>query len=108
MGFLNFFRRPDINEGVSLFSQTPDAILLDVRTQEEYQAGHIPQSHNLPVEEIDRAPMRIPDQKTPLFVYCLSGARSSQAAAALRAMGYTQVTNIGGINSYQGKVEYPA
>ena len=42
---------------------------------------------------------------TPLFVYCLSGARSSHAAAVLRRMGYCNVTNIGGINRYRGKVE---
>ena len=108
MGFLDFFKRPDINEGLNHFWQTPNAVLLDVRTPEEYEAGHIPQSRNIPLDRIARAQSDIPDQETPLFVYCLSGARSSQAVSILRSMGYTQVTNIGGISSYQGKVEYSA
>ena len=46
-----------------------------------------------------------PNKDTPLFVYCHSGARSSQAVGQLARMGYTRVKNIGGIAAYQGKVE---
>ena len=45
------------------------------------------------------------DKAAPLFVYCLSGARSRMAVAQLQQMGYAKVTNLGGINSYRGKVE---
>ena len=47
----------------------------------------------------------IDNKATPLFVHCLSGARSRQAAAVLQQMGYSNVNNIGGISAYTGKVE---
>ena len=43
---------------------------------------------------------------SPVYVYCLSGARSAQAAAMLRRIGYNNVKNIGGIAGYKGEVEY--
>ena len=46
-----------------------------------------------------------PKKDTPLFVYCHSGARSSQAVRLLARMGYTKIKNIGGIAAYTGKVE---
>ena len=106
MGLLDFLRRPDINEGVKTCAQTPGAVLLDVRTPAEFREGHIPGSRNLPLDEIGRAPGLVEDRTAPLFVYCLSGARSGQAARALRRMGYEQVENIGGIGGYRGKVEH--
>lgn len=106
MGLLDFFRIPDINEGVRQFTGTPGSVLLDVRTREEYRQGHVPGSRNLPVEEIAGINGLVPDTATPLLVYCWSGARSRMAAGRLRRMGYQNVTNIGGINRYRGKVEY--
>ena len=47
----------------------------------------------------------VPDQSTPLYVHCYSGARSGRAVTALRRMGYSHVTNIGGIRDYRGKTE---
>jgi len=47
----------------------------------------------------------VDNKDAPLFVHCLSGARSRQAATVLKQMGYTNVTNIGGIADYHGKVE---
>lgn len=95
----------DINEGLLRFEATPGAVLLDVRTPQEYAEGHLPGSRNLPVEDIARAPALLPDLRTPLFVYCRSGARSSRAAAQLRQMDYQDVRNIGGITSYDGTLE---
>ena len=105
MGLLDFFRRTDINEGARRCAETPGALLLDVRTPAEYREGHLPGSRNLPAEEIGRAAELTADKEAPLFVYCLSGARSAMAASALRRMGYQHVTNIGGISGYRGKVE---
>ena len=105
MGFFDFLRQPDINQGIQTCLKTPGAVLLDVRTVEEYREGHIPGSRNVPLQSIDRVSDLIPDRETPLYVYCRSGARSSQAASLLRQMGYTNVQNIGGIASYTGKVE---
>ena len=50
------------------------------------------------------APRELPDRGAPLYVYCRSGGRSSRAAALLKRMGYTNVTDIGGIADYRGRV----
>lgn len=85
------------------FRDTPGAVLLDVRTPEEYAAGHIPGSRNVPLDELHRSELP-EDPETPLFVCCLSGARSRQAALLLRQAGYGDVTDLGGIHHYHGKV----
>lgn len=105
MGLFGFFNTPDINEGVARFGSTASAVLLDVRTPAEYGQGHIPHSRNIPLQELSRAETVVPDKATPLFVYCLSGARSRQAVSELKRMGYANVENIGGINGYRGKAE---
>ena len=106
MGLFDFLRQPDINQGVQTYCQTPGAVLLDVRTPEEYRQGHIPGSRNCSLQAIGAMPGMIESRETPLFVYCQSGARSSQAVSLLRQMGYTNARNIGGIAGYTGKVEY--
>lgn len=105
MGFLDFLRGPDIDGGLTQCRQTPGSLLLDVRTPEEYAEGHIPGAQNLPLQSLQGVAAVAPAKDTPLFVYCRSGARSGQAAGLLQRMGYTHVTNIGGIMHYHGKVE---
>ncbi|MDY3080090.1 MAG: rhodanese-like domain-containing protein [Oscillospiraceae bacterium] len=105
MGFFDFLHGADINEGVELFRSTPGALLLDVRTAQEYAGGHIPGSVNIPLQELERAKSVIPAKDTPVFVHCLSGARSRQAAAELKHMGYSNVQNIGGISAWRGEVQ---
>lgn len=95
----------EINLGFEKFKNTDGAILLDVRTEEEYADGHLPQSINISLQTIDKVQDEIEDKDTPIFVYCRSGARSSRAATAMRAMGYTNVKNIGGILDYKGTIE---
>lgn len=105
MSFFHFSRQPDINMGVISFHNTKDALLLDVRTPQEYQKGHIPGSVNLPLLLLDNADEIIENEHTPIFVYCQSGNRSLQAVARLSALGYSNVKNIGGITAWSGKVE---
>ena len=105
MGFFDFLRQPDVNQGVNDYKNSTGAVLLDVRTPEEYSEGHIPGSKNVPLQSLDKIRSIVENKDTELFVYCYSGARSSQAVAALGQMGYTKVNNIGGISSYRGKVE---
>ena len=105
MGLFDFLRGPDINEGVRQYHEASGAVLLDVRTPEEFVQGHIPGSRNLPLGDFGNRTELAPDRSAPLFVYCLSGARSGQAVTVLRQMGYQNVTNIGGIGEYRGKVE---
>lgn len=104
MSFMSFFKRPDINKGVEDWLAAKDAVLLDVRTADEYCQGHIEGSLNIPLQNIHAVKNNIPDLDKPIYVHCLSGARSAQATSVLRSMGYTNVTDIGGINSYRGKV----
>jgi rhodanese-related sulfurtransferase len=94
-------QKTGIAAGLERFRAEPGAVLLDVRTAEEYAAGHIPGSVNLPlsrISDINSAP------ETPLFVYCRSGARSMQACLWLARSGY-RAENIGGIVSYAGPLE---
>ena len=100
-----FFRQPDINQGVYEYLRDTGAVLLDVRTPNEYQEGHIPGSFNLPLQELDYAEDVLENKQTPLYIYCRSGSRSRQAAYQLQDMGFENVKNIGGILSYNGKVE---
>jgi rhodanese-related sulfurtransferase len=97
-----FFKRTDINEGVRRYAATQNAVLLDVRSPQEYREGHIPESLNVPLQMLEDVISVSED--TPLFVYCHSGARSRQAAEQLRDMGYCNVHNIGGIAAYEGQI----
>ena len=105
MSVFDFMKRPDINQGVEEYRAHEGAVLLDVRTPEEYREGHIPGSVNVPLQSIDKVASAVDDKDKTVFVYCRSGARSSQAVAFMKQMGYTDVHNIGGILNYNGKVE---
>ena len=104
MSIFNIFARKDINEGVKRFCESKNAVLLDVRTREEYASGHIEGSRNLPLDEIDKVDSVIKDKNTPLYVHCLSGGRSARAVAYLKGKEYREVYDIGGIGSYKGKI----
>lgn len=105
MSIFDFFKQPDINKGLEEYAEKENAVLLDVRTPQEYGEGHIPGSKNVPLQTLDKVRLVVENKDTALFVYCYSGARSRQATAMLQHMGYTNVQNIGGIAAYQGKVE---
>ena len=105
MGFFDLFKQNDINQGVKDYHNIPGAVLLDVRTPQEYREGHIPGSKNLPLQTIDKVDSIVENKDTVLYVYCHSGARSRQATNFLQHLGYTNVHNIGGITAYSGKVE---
>lgn len=97
--------RFETDREVAVFREMPEAVLLDVRTAEEYAEGHIPGSLNLPLGTLKKAPAVIPGRDTPLFVYCRSGNRSGKAVAELNAMGYTKAKNIGGVLDFTGELE---
>ena len=105
MTFFDFLKGPDINQGVKEYSTTVGAVLLDVRSPDEYRQGHIPGSKNVPLQSMDKVAGMIDNKATPIFVHCLSGARRRQAAEILEQMGYANVKNMGGIAAYAGEVE---
>ena len=81
-------------------------VLLDVRTQEEFNNGHIPGALLLPYDEIDqKAVQLLPEKEKEIIIYCRSGRRSAIAKDSLEALGYTNVKDFGGMNRWQGKVE---
>ena len=102
MSLFDIFKKTDINTEVEKLKDISGAVLLDVRDKDEYDSGHIPESINTPVKDIQNVTAKIPDLNTPVFVYCLSGARASRAVQAMKAVGYTNVKNIGGISAYTG------
>ena len=92
--------------GLNAFRETPGALLLDVREEEDYHAGHIPGSTFVSLQAIPTPVLQtVSDKTTPLFVYCYRGNRSRYAVSILKEAGYTNVTNIGGIEFYHGDLE---
>ena len=86
---------------------TQEAIVLDVREQDEFDAGHIPGAVLLPVGTItkDTAAAVIPELDSVVLVYCRSGNRSKKASQALVDLGYTGIYEFGGINTWPYEVE---
>ncbi len=81
-----------------LMDSQPDCIILDVRTQQEYDLGHIPGALLIPNEVISEEAEKILKEKDQLIlVYCRSGRRSKEAAQKLCDLGYTNVKEFGGI-----------
>lgn len=83
-------------------------ILVDVRTEQEYGEGHIPDALLFPITTIENdAATIIPDLDATYFVYCRSGSRSAQAVGLLLDMGYTSVYDLGGIINWPYEIEMP-
>ena len=82
-----------------------EPLFLDVRTQEEYDSGHIIGAVLLPHDKIgQKAGTLLPDKNQKIFVYCQAGARSERAAKQLIEMGYTNIVDIGGIINWPGQI----
>ena len=86
---------------------TQEVIILDVREQSEYDSGHIPGAVLLPVGSIDEetAAAVIPEKDSTVLVYCRSGNRSKTASSTLAGLGYTNVYEFGGINTWPYEIE---
>ena len=80
-------------------------IILDVRTVQEYESGHIPGAICIPNETISDAEIpQLPDKDQLILVYCRSGNRSKQAAAKLARLGYKNIVEFGGIGAWPGEI----
>jgi len=100
----NTYRQVSMDEAVRIMEEQSGYVILDVRTPEEYAAGHIPNAVNLPNESIGSAEIsQLPQKDQLILVYCRSGRRSKEAAAKLVALGYTNVVEFGGILDWKGE-----
>ena len=93
-------------EAKRIMDNEDDYILLDVRTREEYDQGHIPGATQISHEEIaEKAEQVLTDKEQLILVYCRSGRRSKIAAEALAELGYTNIKEFGGIIDWPYEVE---
>ena len=76
-----------------------DAAWIDVRTPGEYASGHLPQAQLIPFDAIEVGVAKLDLAKgTPIYLYCAAGGRADKARRILLARGYTNVTNLGGLD----------
>lgn len=98
------YRQVTAEEAIALMEKESGYIILDVRTAQEYSEKHIPKAVNIPNESIGTEEIpALPDKNQLILVYCRSGNRSKQASEKLAALGYTNVVEFGGINSWPGE-----
>ena len=98
------YRQIGMDEAVHMMEEESGYIILDVRTQEEFEDGHIPGAFNIPNEAIGTGGIaELPDKEQLILVYCRSGNRSKQASKKLVALGYTNIVEFGGINDWTGE-----
>ena len=98
------YRQVSPEEAASMMEKETDYIILDVRTQEEYETAHIPGAICIPNETIGTEDIpELPDKEQLILVYCRSGNRSKQASEKLAKQGYTNIVEFGGINSWTGE-----
>lgn len=79
---------------------TDGALLLDVRTVEEFKEGHVDGAKNVPVAELEKRLAEVGDKNRPVVVYCRSGRRSETAKGILLKAGWKRVENLGGIDNW--------
>ena len=98
------YRQVSPEEAAAMMEEETDYIILDVRTQEEYETAHIPGAICIPNETIGTEDIpELPDKEQLILVYCRSGNRSKQASEKLAKQGYTNIVEFGGINSWTGE-----
>jgi len=85
------------NQKNTIINDNKDAVLIDVRSDNEYKEGHIDKAINIPYDKITSEITKYSNIKkdTPIIVYCKSGTRSAKAAESLKKAGYTKVYDLG-------------
>ena len=93
--------RISAEEAKRIMDDNPNAVILDVRTAQEFNERHIARATLLPVTEVEaRAPTVLPDKDAQILIYCRRGNRSRTAASTLISMGYKNVYEFGGIDTW--------
>ena len=99
------YRQVSQQEAQAMMQSENGYVIVDVRRPDEFASGHIPDAINIPNESINETrPAELPDLKQLIMVYCRSGNRSKQAARKLADMGYTNIVEFGGINTWPGEI----
>jgi len=80
------------------------ALILDVRSKKEFEAGHIRGSINISVDQLSNNLSKLKDKNKPIITCCASGMRSASAKSILKSNGYVQVHNGGGWSGLQNKI----
>lgn len=94
---IGFSQVLSVDEFEKKYAETPTAQLIDVRTTGEYGGGHLPKAQNIDYRSADfTQKVQTLDKTKPVFVYCLSGGRSAEAANIMKQNGFTQVYEMGG------------
>lgn len=95
--------RPE--DAMDRLNNESDIVLLDVRTKEEYDTGHIKDSILIPVDVLEEQAIEsLKDKDATIFIYCRSGNRSKTATKILLNQGYKNVYDLGGINDWTYEV----
>ena len=104
-GFFFCGKRIPVGDYPEMIRRQSRPVILDVRSTDEFNEGHVRGALHIPdykiAEEIES---KVPDKKTPVYIYCYSGARAGSAARQMRYLGYEAVHNMGGI-MYAGFTE---
>lgn len=99
------YRQITMEEAVTMMEEETGYTILDVRTAQEYSEKHIPGAINIANESIGTEDIpELLDKDQLILVYCRSGNRSKQASEKLVKLGYTNIVEIGGINSWPGEI----
>jgi rhodanese-related sulfurtransferase len=100
VGYRTFFRGRELPGAEARGLVAAGARLLDVRSPEEFEGGHLPGAVNVPVQELDRRLAEVGATDHDVVVYCRSGHRSARAAQLLRAQGFTKVHDLGAMSAW--------
>ena len=104
-GMLNSYKQISQEQAKEMIEKDDGHVVVDVRRQDEYDAGHIPGAILIPNESINKdQPEELPDLDQIILVYCRSGNRSKQAAQKLFDMGYRNIYEFGGITDWTGEI----
>lgn len=97
------YKQIDQTTALEMMEKEEGHVVVDVRRSEEYEEGHIPGAILIPNETIEEeAEEKLPDKEQTILVYCRSGNRSKEASEKLADMGYKNVYEFGGINTWEG------
>jgi phage shock protein E len=105
LGILFYFFRTKLSASSGELQSKIDAgaLVVDVRSVAEYNSGHYPGALNIPVDQVSKRISEFGDKNKPVIVYCASGGRSGSAKSYLQSIGFTDVTNAGGLGNMPKK-----